>query len=185
MIIKVASTNEVKVSAVREVIQFYDFLRESEVVPVKVPSGVSEQPKSLEETVRGARNRAIASFVDCDYSFGIESGLFEVPYSLTGYLDLCTCVIYDGDLCGIGLSSAFECPPDITQFMIEEGLDMNDACNKAGLTTNPKLGSAEGAVGILTGGRVLRKEYTKQAVIMALVHLENATMYGMKSPSRI
>jgi len=50
---------------------------------------------------------------------------------------------------------------------------MNQAFSRAGLTNNPKLGSQEGAVGLLTKGRLTRKEYTKQAIRTALIHLEN------------
>ena len=59
----------------------------------------------------------------------------------------------------------------------KEGLDMSEACNKVGLTNNPKIGSEEGAIGILTKGRMTRKDYTKQSIITALIHLENAELY--------
>jgi non-canonical (house-cleaning) NTP pyrophosphatase len=56
--------------------------------------------------------------------------------------------------------------------IVKEGLDMSQAINKAGLTKNKDIGSAEGAIGILTKGRMDRKEYTKQALRTALIHLE-------------
>jgi non-canonical (house-cleaning) NTP pyrophosphatase len=40
------------------------------------------------------------------------------------------------------------------------------------MTTNENIGSEEGAIGILTKGRMTRKEYTKQALRTALIHLE-------------
>ena len=43
---------------------------------------------------------------------------------------------------------------------------------KLGITKNPQIGSEEGAIGIVTKGRLDRKEYTKQALRMALIHLE-------------
>ena len=49
---------------------------------------------------------------------------------------------------------------------------MNDAAHKAGLTKNPKVGSAEGLVGIMTKGRLTRKEYTKEAIRTALIHID-------------
>jgi len=61
--------------------------------------------------------------------------------------------------------------------MLEEGLDMTQASNRAGLSTNPKLGSAEGLIGILTKGRITRKDYTKHALIMALAQIENSEIY--------
>lgn len=171
----VGSINPVKVEAVTEIIKDYPILANSTVISVDAPSQVSPQPKSLEETIRGAMNRARNAFGECDYSFGIESGIIHVPYTRTGYMDLCACVIYNGNEFTFGLSSAFECPEQITKLMTESGMDMNQAFYHARLTTNQKLGSAEGAVGLLTGGRLTRKAYTKQAIVMALIHLEKTS----------
>ena len=51
MKIGVGSTNEVKVGAVRETIPLYPMLFGSEVISVDVSSGISEQLKSMEETL--------------------------------------------------------------------------------------------------------------------------------------
>jgi non-canonical (house-cleaning) NTP pyrophosphatase len=56
--------------------------------------------------------------------------------------------------------------------ILNEGLNMNDAALKAGFTNNPKIGSEEGLVGIMTKGRLNRKEYTKESIRTALIHLE-------------
>ena len=177
MKIIVASKNPVKVDAVREVISQYQFLADAEISSVAVTSGVSEQPKSLDEIVRGAVNRAKHAFQYCDYSFGIESGLMEVPYTKTGLMDACACVIYDGKQTHIGLSCAFECPPDVIKAVLREGCDLDSAFLKTGLTSNPKIGKSDGAIGLLTKGRMTRKEYTKQAIMMALVQVENKRLY--------
>ena len=176
--IKLASQNPVKLEALREILQDYPHLKNAEIVAVESLSEVSEQPKSLEETIRGATNRARNAYSGCDYSFGIESGLMEVPYSKSGYMDVCVCAIFDGKEYHLGLSSAWEAPKRVTEYMIEDGLDMNDAAYKAGLTENPKVGAAEGLVGIVTGGRLTRKEYTKEAIRTALIHLEKFDFYG-------
>lgn len=175
--IAVGSTNPVKVNAVKDIVPLYDLFAEAEVISVNVPSDVSEQPKSIEETVRGAKNRALAAFEGHDLGFGIESGLIEVPGTKTGMMDCCVCAIYDGTDYVIGISSAFECPPQIMRLVHEKGHDLNQAFFEAGLTKNPKVGSAEGAVGLLTKGRVDRKSYTIQAITMAMIHLENAEFY--------
>lgn len=177
MKIIVASTNTVKVSAVREALGEYPILKEADIEGVAVNTGVSEQPKSLEETVQGAVNRAEAAFNGCDYSIGIESGLMKVPHTKSGSMDFCACSIYDGKTHSLGLSCAFEFPKKVTDMINELGITANDAFYKVGLTDNKKLGSAEGAIGLLTKGRVTRKDYTKQAVHMALIHLENKGLY--------
>lgn len=173
MKIVVGSKNQAKLNAVSEILLEYPHLAHAQIVGAEASSKVSDQPKSLEETVRGAKNRAKAVFKNCDYSIGIESGLMQVPGSKSGYMDVCVCAIYDGEEFHVGLSSAWEFPEvSTTNLMIEEGLDMSQAINKAGMTKNPQIGSAEGAIGILTKGRMNRKDYTKQALRTALIHLE-------------
>ncbi len=171
--IKVGSKNKVKIEAVAEILRDYPHLKNNKIESVDTLSGVSDQPKSLEEVVTGAINRAKNSFKDCTYSIGLESGLVQVPLSKSGYMDLCACAIYDGKECHLGLSSAWEFPdPSINNLIINEGLDMAQAINKVGMTKNPQIGSEEGAIGILTKNRLTRKEYTKEALRTALIHLE-------------
>ena len=173
MIINVGSKNPAKLEAVNETILEYDFLKDSKVVQMDVLTGVSEQPKSLDETIKGAMHRALGAFKNCDYSFGLESGLFRVPYTKTGHMDICAAAIYDGSSYHLGLSSAFEFPLTVTKLIFKEGLDASQACYQAGLTGKKDVGSAEGLIGILTKGRVTRKDYTIQAIKMAMIHLEN------------
>ena len=156
-----------------ELLQDYPHLSVAEIFSFEASSNVSEQPKSLEETVQGAMNRAKAVIQDATYGFGIESGLMEVPGTKSGFMDVCVCAIYDGEEYHLGLSSAWEAPKKVMEYMLNEGLDMNDAAHKAGMTNNPKVGSAEGLVGIMTKGRLDRKAYTKEAIRTALIHLEN------------
>ena len=96
MKIKIASQNQVKVEALKEILQDYPHLRNAEVIAVGVSSEVNNQPKSLEETIKGAINRSRNAYSSCNYSFGIESGLMAVPHTKTGYMDVCVCAIFDG-----------------------------------------------------------------------------------------
>ena len=177
MIIKVGSKNPVKVNAVKETISNYSIFSGAEVLPIDISSGVSNQPKSLEETIQGAMNRAKKSFGGCEYSFGIEDGLAKIPQTKTNYMNFCVCAIYDGKQFHLGLSSGFEYPKEVTSLVFKEGLEIDEAFHKAGLTSNPRIGEADGVIGMLTNGRLTRKDYTKQAVVMAMLHLENPTLY--------
>lgn len=172
MIINIGSKNLIKVEAVKEILDDYRHLRLANIIALDSLSEVGNQPKSLDETINGAMNRAKNAFKNCDYSFGIESGLMAVPNTKTGYMDVCVCAIFDGKEYHLGLSSAWEAPKKVADLMLKEGLDMNDAAFKAGLTKNPKVGSAEGLVGIVTKGRLTRKEYTKEAIRTALIHID-------------
>ena len=98
-----------------------------------------------------------------------------VPHTKSGYLEICACAIYDGKEFHLGLSSAWEFPDKrITEYIFKDGLNTTEAINKAGLVNNPDLGKEEGGIGFLTKGRMNRKEYTKQALRTALIHLEES-----------
>ena len=173
----VGSKNLVKIEAVREILNEYQDFHDCEIIGIEASSGVDNQPKSMDETFQGAINRAKNCFKECDYSIGLESGLMKVPNTKTGYMDVTCCAIFDGKQIHLGLSSAFEYPIKATKLVFEEGLDINQAFHKTGLTKNLKLGSYEGAIGLLTKGRLIRKEYTKQAIRTAMIHLENPWLY--------
>jgi inosine/xanthosine triphosphatase len=175
MKINVGSKNQAKVRAVEELLQEYPHLKDAEIFSFEAVSGVSDQPKSLDESVQGAMNRAKKVFKDCAYSLGIESGLMVVPNTKSGFMDVCVCAIYNGEEFHIGLSSAWEAPKKVMKHMLESGLNMTQAAQKSGLTDNPNIGSAEGLIGIMTKGRLTRKEYTKEAIRTALIHLEQDT----------
>jgi inosine/xanthosine triphosphatase len=173
MKIHIGSKNQVKVEALQEMLQDYPHLKHAKVTASDISSGVGDQPKSLEETVSGAMNRAKQAQEGYTYGFGIESGLMAVPNTKLGFMDVCVCAIYDGKEFHLGLSSAWEAPKKVMHHMLNGGLDMNQAAFKAGLTDNPKVGAAEGLVGIMTKGRLTRKAYTKEAIRTELIHLEN------------
>ena len=170
--ITVGTKNAAKLAAVEEILEDYPDLSGFQIRGKEVDSGVSDQPISLKEIIEGAINRAKGVFEDSTYSIGIESGLMEVPYTKTGYMDVCVAAIYDGLEFHLGLSSAWECPVEVTRLIMEEGLDMSQAAHKVGLSANMALGSQEGLIGVMTKGRLLRKEYTKQALTTALIQLE-------------
>lgn len=182
MSIAIGTTNVVKIQAIEEVIQDYPLFANMSITGVSVPSGISEQPLSLEEMIAGAKNRAknaFAAAAGSTYSFGIESGLFEAAGTQTGFLEATICCIHNGADDYIGLSCGFEVPPKILSLVLGDNkLDLSQACHHSGITSNAKLGAAEGLIGLLTKGRLNRKDYTKQSVVTALIQLENALWYG-------
>ena len=177
MKINIGSKNKQKIEALAEMLKEYPDLKDAEVVSKDSDSEVSDQPKSFKETVKGAMNRAENCFFECNYSFGLESGLMSVPNSKSGYMDVTVCAIYDGEDFHLGLSSAFEYPKVVMDFILKEDLDASRAFYEAGLTKDTYIGYSEGIIGVLTKGRLDRKEYTKQAIRTALIHLENKNLY--------
>lgn len=177
MIFNIGSKNKAKVEALKEILKEYSNFLNAEVIIKDINSGVSDQPKSLEETIDGAMKRAKNSFDNCNYSIGLESGLMKVPETKTGYMDVTACAIYDGQKFHLGLSSAFEYPIKLTKYVLDENTNISDAAKKLGITGKDNLGAEEGMIGILTKGRLDRKGYTKQAILTALIHLENKDLY--------
>ncbi len=169
MLIHVASLNKNKIDAVQEVFPSYH------VRGIACKSGVREQPLSLAEIIEGAINRAKAVFGDCNYSAGIEDGLAAVPGTRSGYMNFCCCALYDGRRIHLGIGPAFEYPPDCTERVIREGITISQAFSP--LSGKPDIGYEEGIIGWLTGGRINRKDYTRLAVEMARVQIDNAGLF--------
>lgn len=167
--ILVASLNKNKIQAVREVFPSH------QVKGIASKSGVGEQPMSLDEIIQGAIFRAKSVFKECEYSVGIEDGIAPVPETKSGYMNFCCCAIYDGKRIFLGLGPAFEYPKQCIKRVVEEGITISEAF--APLTNKPDIGYEEGIIGWLTSGRINRKDYTKLAVEMAKVQMDNARLY--------
>ncbi len=167
--IRMASLNTNKIDAVREVFTGY------EVTGVACKSGVREQPMTLDEIIKGAIIRARSVFGDCEYSVGIEDGISKVPGSKSGYMNFCACAIFDGERIFLGLGPAFEYPPECTRRVVDEEITISEAFIP--LTDKPDIGYEEGIIGWLTRGRISRKDYTKQAVEMAKIQIDNPGLY--------
>ncbi len=172
MHIVVATNNPNKIQAVQELLNEYTFFQPYILTNTAVPSGVNNQPLSLEETVQGASNRAHTAFKDCNYSFGIEAGVFPVTYgTTTKHVNVTTCIIYNGAEEYLGLSAGFELEPEITIPMYTEGIELDEAAQRTGITSNPRIGYGQGLIGIISKGKINRKDYTKPAIEMAMFRL--------------
>jgi non-canonical (house-cleaning) NTP pyrophosphatase len=102
-------------------------------------------------------------------ALGIESGLFALEYDgRRRYYDVCVVSAYDGARHHLGLSCAFEIPQPILRHVLEEGMDLSQACNVSAITTDPKIGEHGGLIGLLSSSRITREEYTVQALNTAL-----------------
>jgi non-canonical (house-cleaning) NTP pyrophosphatase len=199
MIIRIGTNNKVKVEAVRETILDYPDLANADVEGIHIPSGVSEQPWGMEETVQGALNRAVGAYdtPETDLGIGIESGTMNTPL---GWLNFTAAVICESSTASqiephrrinelwerapangvhFGHSTGFPLPPRITQYIIENKVDLDEAVYRCGFSDVPNIGKVQGGfLGLLTRGRISRKLYSQQALQMALISYENKDMFA-------
>ena len=161
MDIAVGSANQVKVSAVRSVMErVYGEVR---ITAVDVPSGVPSQPFEG-QTHEGSRNRALAALGDHDMAVGIEAGVFEM---LDGLYDIqhCTIVSRDGrETYGHGSGFRY---PDAIAALVRAGMTVGDAVHEVYGDTD--IGKKQGAVGLLSKGLIDRKTLTEQSVTAAMI----------------
>ncbi len=175
--VTVGSRNPVKMAAVREA------LDGREVVGVDVASGVSAQPVGDEETIRGAVNRARAALAvgpaEAEWGVGLEGGVAEIGGSLYCFA-WCAMVDRAGQL-GLACTGRCELPPRVAALILRDGMELGAANDLVFGRVNSKHG--EGAVGILTGGRIDRAAFYAPAVTMAMVRfLTAAAVFAPVAP---
>ena len=171
MKVAVGSTNPTKVEGVR--LAFESYFKDVKVFPREVDSGVRPQPIG-DEVIEGAINRAKNAYGDCDFSVGVEAGLFPMKGTITGYVDFQVAVVYDGKRHSIGFGPGFEFPPFVVERALkgeEVGMVMSE------FTGIRDIGKKIGAIHYLTKGKVSRVELTKIAVTMALIPWINGELY--------
>ena len=172
-IIVVGSKNPVKLNATINILK--KIYGEIDVSPIDVESGVPDQPFGLDETIKGAVNRAKKAYSDnVDLSVGIESGLMETPKTITGYIDLQWCAIFDGERITLGVSSGFEYPPEVVKEVLK-GFEVGDVMDR--ITGITDLGTKKGAVSHLSKDMLDRTENTEQCVLTAMIPRMNEQVY--------
>ena len=176
MTINVGTQNPTKLAAVNNMLKGHKLFKGANVKSIKVDIEEFGHPKTLDATIKGAKQRAEQAFTKCKYSVGLESGLFKAPHTKSGYFETTVCAIYDGVQFHLGLSPSFEWPVAMVD-MILDGYDGSQAFKQLGLTQHEKIGVAEGGVHILTHGKLNRTGLNELAIMMALIHLENPQHY--------
>jgi inosine/xanthosine triphosphatase len=164
--IAVGSRNPVKVACVRAAVE--EYWPDAAVEGVAAESGVGHQPRSAEEAYRGALNRArgaLASVGGATHGVGLEGGTIEDEHGMWAYAWIV--VVGSAGRVGKGQTGRYLLPEGVARLIREEGLELGDADDRFFGRTNSKHN--EGAVGILSQGRLDRMQLYKQAVTMALI----------------
>lgn len=173
----VGSQNPAKLEAVSSA--FARFFPEDtfELQPVTVPSGVSVQPLSDDESLRGATNRANAARElepNADFWLGIEGGLQPVPGEPGDYLSYCWVVVLGGQQSGRARSASYELPKAICD-LIRQGMELGNADDLIFGVSDSKRD--KGGVGLLTDGRITRSQFYAEAVKLALIPFVNPNLF--------
>ncbi len=176
MKIHVGSKNPTKIAGVENIVRKSEMFKDAEVIGIDANVEEFGHPKTLDETIQGAKDRALAVFEGADYSVGIESGLFGVEGTKSGYLEIAVCVIYDGKNYHIGTGPSFEWPKKMVNLILS-GQDGSQAFKALGLTEHEKIGNAEGGIYVLTLGKLNRTNLNELAFATALLQLENPNFY--------
>ena len=172
--ITVASRNPVKLRAACAAFQRIFPAQRFSVNGVSVASGVPDQPRSVAETMRGARNRAEharAAQADADYWVGIEGGIEDSAHGMSCFARVH--IIDRGGQVGMGQTAVFYLPHQVAE-LVRGGLELGLADDIVFQRDNSK--QANGAIGILTDDVIDREAYYIHAVIMALVRFKNPTL---------
>lgn len=155
--IAIGSLNKAKIAAVKSVFVEEEFDFES----YEVPSGVSNQPFSDEETIKGAINRAkhVLTISEAQIGIGLEGGVHETEYGLM----LCNwgALVTRTNPPIIAGGARLLLPPEVANQLKagkELGIVMDEYCQKKNVREN------EGAIGVFTNGYISRKEMFEHVV---------------------
>ena len=176
MKVVVASRNPVKIAATRSGFQTY--FDQIDIEGASIESGVSDQPMSDEETLRGARNRAANAalkFPEANFWVGIEGGVERKNANLLAFAWI---VILGKDGSGESRTTTFSLPHEVIA-LIDKGYELGHANDVIFKKHNSKQKS--GAVGLLTRNKLTRTQLYTQAVQLALIPLINQEMYRLNA----
>jgi len=171
MKVVIASHNPAKIRAVNDAFGLQFPAESIDFIPVTVDSGVHEQPRSDDETLRGARNRAHNAFVvrpDADFWIGLEGGIETVGDQLMAFAWMAA-LGKDGNI-STARTVTLPLPPAVKS-LVEQGLELGDANDRVFSTVNSK--HEGGAFGLLTGGLYTRETVYTEALVIALVPFIN------------
>jgi inosine/xanthosine triphosphatase len=174
MKIFVTSKNPVKISATRQGFKKVYPKKLIQIESEKVDSGVSNQPSSDEETLKGALQRtenALREYPNHDFYVGIEGGIEEKNNHTFSFAWV---VIRSKKMIGKARSISFLIPNQAVK-LIYQGKELGEAMDMIFGKTNIK--HQEGAIGILTHGLIDRTDLYTPVIISALIPFENLELF--------
>jgi inosine/xanthosine triphosphatase len=172
MKIAIASTNPVKINAVKKV--FNRAFTGCRFVSLEINSGVKDQPTSDQETKRGAINRAKSALkkTQADMAVGLEGGVTTISGKM--YCTAWAAVINKQGTLGLGGGMHFLIPDAVAK-KVRQGHESGPVMDKiSGITNIKKKG---GMVEYFTKGLITRSKGYESLVSYALVEFRRPEIY--------
>lgn len=166
MIVAVGSQNPIKIEATNLAFKLVFPHKSLEIIPCSLPTAVSAQPMSDQESIQGARHRALTSLTltsEAKFGVGLESGLQLIDGQ---WFDSGWCVVcrHDG-LEGIGSTGKIITPPSMVK-LIKAGHELGEVIDLVFKTKNAK--QASGHFGLMTDGLITRSKSYVDGIVLAL-----------------
>lgn len=162
MKIVVGSLNKAKIRAAQLAVD--KVFPGEKVTAIEVPSGVSNQPKTEKETMKGALNRAKNALkkTKADIAIGMEGGFSKIgkKWFECGWIAV---VDKEGKI-GLGSSARYELSSKIINELLI-GKELKDVMNR--LTKRNDIHYTQGAMGVLTDGHLQRDEAYMHGILFA------------------
>lgn len=173
----IASTNPVKINAVKTGFTQMFSEQHFEFSGIDVSSGVSDQPMGDEETLQGALNRAQIAQQhkpDADYFVGIEGGVDIVQGEMEVFAWIVILSTHESKIIGKSRTAVFYLPHSIAK-LVENGMELGTAVDTVYGCHNSK--QKQGSIGFLTGDVMDRTDYYVPSIILALIPFKNKELY--------
>ena len=174
MKIAVGSKNPTKINAVKEAFQKV-FPNETWIIEgIEVGSGVSDQPMSINESIRGARNRAKRAIkkLNADFGVGLEGGLHKIGkrWFDSGWM----IVVNKKGEEGMGSSIWMQSPNKMMEHVFK-GLELGHVDDMFFNQKNSKHG--DGHFGLMTKNALTRTSAYVDGVVSALSRFIHPELY--------
>lgn len=166
MKVAIGSKNPVKIQSVKEAFELAWPNKKWQFIGVDVKSGVSDQPMSDLESIKGAKTRAKRALkaLDGDFGVGLEGGLQKVgkDWFDAGWI----AVINKAGQVGIGSTVRMITPSKMMK-LIKGGMELGLVNDKLFGINNSKHG--DGHFGLMTNNIITRSSGYRDGVVTALV----------------
>lgn len=171
MKIALGTVSELKIRAAKAALFKLDI--KAEIIPLKTPSGIANQPFGIEEISLGAKNRAIGALEQsgADISLGVESGLIKND-ELGCWLEVAVAVVYTKDgSTYLAYSTAYPVPTWVVESVRENHSEMGEFIKRI----NPE--AEKDPLKYFSNGYLKREEVLSQAILCAFMEWVNPGKY--------